>query len=84
MMSLTPESAISLKYWLMSARQDVFEMQTYTLELLLLSSCKVQKLISLLEQDCALGLGLRDIETASVDCDLGLCSLFDNTYKSAW
>jgi len=59
-------------------------LQTYTLKLLLLSSRKVHELLGLLEQNSALGFGLRDVKTTCVDCDLGLCSLFDNTYKSAW
>jgi len=60
------------------------EMHTHTLKLLLLSSREVHELIGLLEQNSALGLGLRNVKTTCVDCDFGLCSLFDNTYKSAW
>lgn len=41
---------------------------------------EVHELVGLLQQHGTLGLGLRNVETASVDCDFGFRSLLDYSY----
>lgn len=82
MMSLTPESAISLKYY-GTVRNTDFERGneevTYTLELFLFTAGKVQQIFRLFEQNSTLSLSLGDIQTTSIYCYLSLGSILHNT-----
>lgn len=94
-MSLTPESAISLKIYIGGKQRSrgrsmvsdrlrgprVLQEKTNVLHLLLLSLGEVEHLVGVLEEDSGLCLGLGDVETAGVDGNLHRGALLDDTWE---
>lgn len=81
--SFTPESAISLMIfdlWVSrDVRVDKGKGRNYHFQVLFLSPCEVEHLLSILQQNRSFGLCLGDVQRTCEDTDFGPGKLFDHS-----